>query len=138
MLRLFKHYVPHAVLLLGILDFVLLVTAAEASWVIRAHQIDMFVDPMTTRLSPLLTFAFALQTAMVAVGVYGIDALLSLRFAAARLLVAISLGVILLSMMFFMLPGTTLWRSNSLYAMVLSFALLMLIAQSVRAGKHHF
>lgn len=127
MFRLFKHYVPHAVLLLGLLDFVLLIGAAEASWVIRAHQIDMGIDPMVTRLTPLLTFAISLQMAMVAVGVYGIDALLSLRFAAARLLVAISLGVIFLSMMFFMLPGTTLWRSNSLYAMGLSFVFLMLI-----------
>ena len=127
MLRLFKHYVPHAVLMLGMLDFVLLIVAAETSWVVRAHQIDMHVDPMTTRLSPLLSFAIALQMAMVAVGVYGIDALLSLRFAAARMLVAISLGVILLSMMFFMLPGTTLWRSNSLYAMILAFTFLMLV-----------
>lgn len=126
MLRLFKHYVPHAVLMLGMLDFVLLVTAAETSWVIRAHQIGMHVDSITNRLSPLLSFAVALQMAMVAVGVYGIDSLLSLRFAAARLLVAISLAVILLSMMFFMLPGTTLWRSNSLYAMILAFSLLML------------
>lgn len=127
MLRLFKHYVPHAVLMLGMLDFLLLIVAAETSWVVRAHQIGMHVDPMTTRLSPLLSFAVALQMAMVAVGVYGIDALLSLRFAAARMLVAISLGVILLSMMFFMLPGTTLWRSNSLYAMILAFTFLMLV-----------
>jgi sugar transferase (PEP-CTERM system associated) len=124
-LRLFKHYVPHAVLLLGMTDFILLLTAAEFSWVIRAHQIDMFVEPLTTRLVPLTSFAIALQMAMIAVGVYGIDALLSMRFAAARLLVALSLGVIFLSVMFFALPGTTLWRSNSLYAMAMSFAMLM-------------
>lgn len=127
MLRLFKHYVPHTVLLLGLLDFMLLMLSAETAWVFRAYQIGMHVDPLVTRLSPILSFAVALQMAMVSVGVYGIDALLSLRFAAARLLVAISLGVIFLSMMFFMLPGTTLWRSNSLYAMVISFVLLMLL-----------
>ena len=49
----------------------------------------------------LLSFAVALQIAMVAVGAYGSDALQSLRFAAARLLVAISLGVIFISLMFF-------------------------------------
>ncbi len=123
--RVFKHYVPHAVLLLGMVDFVLLVVAAEAAWVIRAHQIDMQVEPAVTRIMPLLSFAVSLQLAMVAVGVYGIDSLISLRFAAARLLVAISLGVIFLSMLFFALPGTTLWRSNSLYAMGLSFLLLV-------------
>lgn len=125
--RVFKHYVPHAVVLLALLDFLLLVTAAELAWVVRARQIDMFVDPLTTRLLPLLTFAVAVQTAMIAVGVYGIDALLSLRFAAARLLVAISLGVIFMSIMFFALPGITLWRSNSLYAMVFAYVLMVMV-----------
>jgi sugar transferase (PEP-CTERM system associated) len=123
--RVFKHYVPHAVLVLGILDFVLLIVAAETAWVIRARQIDMFVDPMINRALPLFSFAASMQMAMVAVGVYGIDALLSLRFAAARLLVAISLGVMLMSLMFFTLPGATLWRSNGLYAFAFSFALLI-------------
>lgn len=127
MFRVFKHYVPHAVVLLALLDFLLLVMAAELAWVVRARQIDMFVDPLTTRLLPLLTFALAVQTAMIAVGVYGIDALLSLRFAAARLLVAISLGVIFMSIMFFALPGITLWRSNSLYAMVFAYVLMVLV-----------
>jgi sugar transferase (PEP-CTERM system associated) len=63
---------------------------------------------------------------MVAVGVYGIDSLLSLRFASARLLVAISLGVIFLSLVNFVLPDSTLWRSNSLYAMILAFIELFL------------
>jgi sugar transferase (PEP-CTERM system associated) len=126
MFRLFKHYIPHAVLVLGILDFVLLIVAAESAWVIRARQIGMFVDPMVNRALPLFTFASALQLAMVAVGVYGIDSLLSLRFASARLLVAISLGVIFLALLNFILPESTLWRSNSLYAMILSFIALFL------------
>src|SRR3546814_14965320 len=41
MIRLFKHYVPNAVLLLGLLDIILLLAAAELGWVIRAHQIDL-------------------------------------------------------------------------------------------------
>jgi sugar transferase (PEP-CTERM system associated) len=123
--RLFKHYIPHSVLLLALIDVILLVTAAEVAWVLRANQIGMFVDPMTDRLGPLITFAIALQLAMVAVGVYGMDSLLSLRFASARLLVAISLGVIFLSVMSFAFPGMTLWRSNLLYAMGLAFILLI-------------
>ena len=126
MFRLFKHYIPHAVLILGILDFVLLIASAETAWVVRAGQIGMHVDAMSNRVMPLLTFAGALQLAMVAVGVYGIDSLLSLRFATARLLVAISFGVILLSLVNFIFPDSTLWRSNSLYAMGFSFISLFL------------
>ena len=36
MIRLFKHYVPYAVLLLGAIDFVLLMLAAEAGWTLAA------------------------------------------------------------------------------------------------------
>lgn len=124
MVRLFKHYVPYPVLLLGILDFLLLLLSAEAAWVLRAREIGMHVDYIANRLVPLFGFAGALQIAMLAVGVYGTESLQSLRYAVARLIVAISLGVIFLSVMYFMLPGTTLWRSNSLYAMAIALFLL--------------
>lgn len=133
MIRLFKHYVPHSVLLLGLLDLALLLAAAEGGWLIRAHQIGMDVEHVVTRLGPLLSFAAAVQTAMIAVGVYGPEALQSIRFAFARLLVAVSLGVIFLSVLYFLLPGMTLWRSNSLYAMGL--ALLFLIAIRIMLGS---
>lgn len=127
MIRLFKHYVPHAVLLLGLLDFVLLLCAAEAGWLLRAHQIGMAVDAVSSRALPLTSFAFSLQVAMVAVGVYGPEALQSLRFALARVIVAILLGVIFLSLLYFLIPGMTLWRSNSLYAMGFALAFLMTV-----------
>ncbi|MDX3900658.1 MAG: TIGR03013 family PEP-CTERM/XrtA system glycosyltransferase [Sphingobium sp.] len=133
MIRLFKHYVPHAVLLLGLLDFVLLLTAAEAGWIVRARQIGMDVDYILNRTGPLLSFALAIQTAMIATGVYGTEALQSIRFAFARLLVAISLGVIFLSVMHFLMPEMTLWRSNSLYAM--SLAVLLLLAMRLLLGS---
>ena len=77
-----------------------------------------------TAFWPLLTFAASVQLAAMAVGVYSPDSLQSLRFAIARLLVAISLGVIFMAIMAFALPGMTLWRSNSLYAMGLAFVYL--------------
>lgn len=124
MIRLFKHYVPHAVLLLGIMDFILLMLSAELGWIYRLSQIGSTPDPVTTRLPELLTFAAALQVAMVAVGVYGTDALNSLRFAFARLLVAVSLGILFLSALFFLVPELTLWRSNLFYSMFISIAML--------------
>lgn len=124
MIRLFKHYIPYAVIFLALVDFCLLVAVAETAWVIRANQIDMDVDYIGNRFGQLFTFAASVQIAAMAVGVYGPDALQSLRFALARLLVAVSLGVIFQSIMAFVLPGMTLWRSNSLYAMVLAFVYL--------------
>jgi sugar transferase (PEP-CTERM system associated) len=127
MIRLFKHYVPHAVLLLGLVDAVLLMAAAEIGWRIRAHQIDMAVGPTVSRLPQLLSFAAALQLALVAVGAYGVASFLSLRFAAARLAVAISMGVLFLSLIYFLVPALSLWRSNLLYAMIVSSVLLVAV-----------
>ena len=127
MIRVFKHYVPHAVALLGLVDALLLMVSAEFGWVIRAHQIGMAVLPLTTRIPQLLSFAIALQIALVAVGAYGAGSFLSLRFAAARLAVAVSLSVILLSLIFFLVPALTFWRSNLLYSMVIATVLLVAV-----------
>ncbi|MEL6738104.1 MAG: exopolysaccharide biosynthesis polyprenyl glycosylphosphotransferase [Pseudomonadota bacterium] len=126
MIRLFKHYIPHAVLLLGLLDFALLVLASELAWQLRAAQIGMDAGPLDTRWIELLGSASVVWLAMISVGVYGPLALRSLRFAGARLLVAISLGIIALAFIDFVLPGQTFWRSTLLYAM--GFAVLVLVA----------
>src|SRR5688500_8953634 len=125
MVRLFKHYVPHAVLLLGLIDCVLLVLAGNLAWTLRAMQIAMDPGALADRVGMLGGFAAVVLTAMIAVGVYGSEALRSLRFAGARLLVAVSLAVIGLAFLDFLLPGSTFWRSTLLYAMGLSIALLM-------------
>jgi sugar transferase (PEP-CTERM system associated) len=125
MVRLFKHYVPHAVLLLGLIDAALLFLAGNLAWTLRASQIGMNPGALPDRLAMLGGFAGIVMAAMVAVSVYGSEALRSLRFAGARLLVAVSLAVIALAFLDFLLPGSTFWRSTLLYAMGLSIALLM-------------
>ena len=125
MIRLFKHYVPHAVLLLGLVDFILLLVAGDAGWVLRARQIGMEVTPAWSRIGQLVSFVAALQVSLVAVGAYGVGSFLSLRFAAARLAVAVSLGVLVLSIIYFFVPSISFWRSNLLYSMILACALLV-------------
>ena len=126
MIRLFKHYIPHAVILLGLIDIALLMFAGDAGWRLRANQLA--IDPGSTfdRIGQLAGYAAVLLTAMIAVGVYGPDSLRSMRFATARLLVAISLGIIALAFFDFMLGGHNFWRSTLAYAMALSIVLLVL------------
>src|SRR5690606_39605044 len=125
MVRLFKHYVPHAVLWLGLIDCALLLLAANTAWVLRAAQIGMEPESLASRIGVLGGFAAVVLSAMIAVGVYGSDAVRSLRFAGARLLVALSLAIIALAFVDFVLPGSTFWRSTLLYATGLSLLLLM-------------
>ncbi|MGX7952459.1 TIGR03013 family XrtA/PEP-CTERM system glycosyltransferase [Tsuneonella sp. HG249] len=133
MIRLFKHYIPHAVMLLGLFDLVLLVAAGEISWQVRASQIGIDPGAVTDRIGMLAGFAGVVWLAMIAVGTYGADALRSMRYAGARLLVAVSLGIISLSVIEFALPGNTFWRSTLFYAMALSIALL--VANRILVGS---
>ncbi len=133
MIRVFKHYIPNAVLLLGLFDLVLLIAAGEVGYTVRMGQVLLPITPIATRIPQLLTFAGSVELAMIAVGVYGAGALQSLRYATARLLVAISLGVIFLSVIYFLVPAATFWRSNLLYSMGIAAGLL--IALRILVGK---
>ncbi|MCL9982891.1 MAG: TIGR03013 family PEP-CTERM/XrtA system glycosyltransferase [Erythrobacter sp.] len=125
MIRLFKHYIPHAVLLLGMLDLVLLILASETAWQLRAGQIGMEMSHFGGRWVALVGTALVIWLAMIAVGVYGPYALRSLRFAGARVLVAISLGIIALAVIDFIIPTDFFWRSTLLYTMGLAIVVLV-------------
>ena len=132
MIRLFKHYIPHAVLLLGLFDLALLIAAGEIAWQLRASQLAMDPGLFSDRWGSLAAFASIVLLAMISVGVYGIEALRSMRHAVARLLVAVSLGIISLSFVDFILPGLDFWRSTLAYAM--AFTIVLLIANRLIVG----
>jgi sugar transferase (PEP-CTERM system associated) len=126
MIRLFKHYIPHAVILLGLFDILLLGVAGELAWRLRAGQIGMDQGVFVDRLGPHSVFILLMLGAMIAVGVYGTDSLRSMRYATARLLVATSLGVIALSFVDFVIGSHNFWRSTLAYAMGLGIVLLVM------------
>lgn len=132
MIRLFKHYIPHAVILLGLIDLALLVAAGELSWQLRVSQIGISPGTPTERAWLHAGFAAMMLTAMISVGVYGADSLRSMRYASARLLVAISLGIIALSFVDFLLGSANFWRSTLAYGMAL--AIVLLIANRLLIG----
>jgi len=125
MIRLFKHYIPYNVVLLCLVDLILLILAGEAAWRLRVGQIGTNVGLLDDRLPAMAGFALIVWLAMIAVGTYGPEALRSMRFATARLLVAVSLGVLAISFVDYVLPGTALWRSVLFYAMVIAVLILV-------------
>lgn len=127
MIRLFKHYIPHAVLLFGLCDLALLLLAGDLAWHLRALQIAMDPGSWSERLLPILGFAFVCSLALVAVGAYSPEALRSPRYAFARALVALSLGGVALAVIDFALPTVGFWRSTLLYALGLALLLIGLV-----------
>ena len=133
MIRLFKHYISYNVVLLSLIDFMLLLLAGEAAWRLRVMQIGTGVGEVSDRAVEIGVFAGVIWLGMIAVGSYGPEALRSIRFATARLLVAVSLGVLAISLVNFVLPGSALWRSVLLYAM--GIAILVLVANRILASR---
>jgi sugar transferase (PEP-CTERM system associated) len=91
---------------------------------LRASQIGIEIGLLADRVGSHAGFVLVTVTAMISVGVYGSDALRSLRYAGARLLVAISLGVIALSFIDFLLAGDNFWRSTLAYSMAMAIVAL--------------
>lgn len=133
MIRLFKHYISYNVVLLCLVDLLLLVMSGELAWRLRVGQIGTSVGVLSDRLLALSGFALVIWLGMIAVGTYGPEALRSVRFAIARILVAVSLGVLAISFLNFVLPGTAFWRSVLLYAMVI--AVFSLICNRILASR---
>ncbi len=125
MIRLFKHYVPTPLLLLGALEFLLLMASAEIAWRLRAAQIGMDSLPDTERFTEVLTYAIAVSIVMLATGLYEPQGYRSFRLTATRLLVSFAISLVALSVIFFLLPDVALWRSIFLYAAILSIILIL-------------
>ena len=120
MIRLFKHYIPQAVLLYGFCDLVLLLLAGDLAWHLRAMQIGIEVGPWTERLPPIIGFTIICSLSLIALGLYSPEALRSPRYAFARSLVALSLAGVALAVLDFVLPTVGFWRSTLLYALGLA------------------
>ena len=133
MIRLFKHYIPHTVLLFALCDLALLLLAGDLAWHIRAAQIGMDAGDWTERVLPILGFTLICSLAMVAIGLYSPEALRSPRYAFARSLVALSLGGVALAVIDFILPTMGFWRSTLLYALGLAAVMIGII----RVGLSH-
>ena len=104
---------------------VLSLAAFEALLLIGAFFVGLstsWVDTSSVQayadfLPHALLFAFVLVTMMYAVGLYNGSAFSSLIGSAVRLAVAFFLGLSILLLAFYILPGLTIWRAVMLPSM---------------------
>ncbi len=124
MIRLFNHYLPRPILLLGLIEVALLFLSAQAAWMIRVEQIGMEPVPLSARTPEFATYAIVVYLVMLGIGAFQVDCFRSLRMAASRLLVAMLVSITALSVLIFFFPDVDLWRSVVLYAIAISFLLI--------------
>jgi sugar transferase (PEP-CTERM system associated) len=116
--------VPRPVLLLGLIEIALLILAAEAAWVIRAAQIGMDPGDFGTQTPQFATFAAVVYLVMLGIGAFQVECYRSLRMAVSRLAVAMLVSITAISVLLFFFPDVDLWRSVTLYAIIIAFVLI--------------
>ncbi len=120
MIRVFKHYVPTPLLVLGLLEFFVLIASAELGWRVRVYQIGGQPGSVVGNIPEILTFGVVMYVAYLAVGAYQASACRSVRESISRVMVASGVGLVGLSVIFFLVPIVALWRSVLLIATVFS------------------
>ncbi|MEX6723466.1 TIGR03013 family XrtA/PEP-CTERM system glycosyltransferase [Parapedomonas caeni] len=140
MVRVFKHYVPTPLLALGLLEFVALLAAILLAWHGRLLQLALDPGPLAGLLPEALTYAVITYLAMLAVGLYQSKCYRSVRMSALRLTVALVFAFVALTVIFFLYPDVTTWRSVFVYAALLSFLSILSLRWvfSRLVGWHRF
>ncbi|MGK2284936.1 TIGR03013 family XrtA/PEP-CTERM system glycosyltransferase [Pedomonas sp. V897] len=140
MIRVFRHYVPLPLLVLGIIEFVALILAAVLAWYGRLWQADLQFDSGFNVLPEVLTYACVTYVVMLAVGLYQSQCYRSVRMTAVRLAVALGIDFVALSVIFFTFPSVTTWRSVFVVAALLTYVFILMLRWifSRLVGWHRF
>lgn len=127
MVRLFRHYIPTPVLLLGAVEALFVFACADIAWRVRLLQYGSDDTGVVARLPEMGLFCAVVGCVFIAVGMYQTEAYQSMRLALKRLGVALGVSFVLLSVVFYLVPHFITWRSVLLYALVLVAAVIPLL-----------
>ena len=116
MIRLFKHYLPRSLLVLGLVEVCLIFVAAMLAWRFGGDTRDL-----AGRLPETLVYTITVYTMMLGLGSYQLASFRSFRQTGARLAAAMLLSVAILSAVVLFIPALTIYRLVVVYAVVLSF-----------------
>lgn len=121
MIRIFKHYIPRPIFFLGLVECFILLCAIAGGLELRYAQLDWGYVPLQPHFAQLTVFAAGVYLAMLAVGMYHKDTCRDLRVTMIRLVIALLLSLVMMSVIFYVFPDINLWRSVFTIALTLAF-----------------
>ncbi|NOZ65856.1 MAG: TIGR03013 family PEP-CTERM/XrtA system glycosyltransferase [Alphaproteobacteria bacterium] len=126
MIRIFKHYVPRSLFILGVLESLILMAAIWAALNLRNYQVG-FERPVFSQYAvEIFSFAFVVYVVLLATGLYQLEAGRDMRVTVIRLVTSLGLSFIFLSVVLYMLPDIELWRSVIIIGLLFSFVGILL------------
>ena len=125
MIRIFKHYIPTSLLVLGILEIGLIFASVEAAVHLRFLQAQIDIGPIAERLPSLLAFTAVVFVVMLALGLYQVDTARDLRMTLLRLVSCLTISALLLAVVFYAVPALAFWRSVVALAIIVVLVVIM-------------
>jgi len=123
--RLFNHHVPTEFILLGIIEFFALMMAYHIGVDLRFSE-NIWGQNFTGFLLHAAVFAAIMQVSLIAFGAYQRQASQATNMLAARIGASMMLGMLILSLTFYLAPVFFLGRGAMALAVSVSFVVIML------------
>lgn len=127
MVRLFRHYVPGSLLLIGMIEHLFLIFAIYIALFLRWADAENITVTLKVHLPEAITFATIFTFTMFALGLYNKDHAGTLGTVFTRLLFSFLVGFIALALIFYVYPDLAIWRSAFAIAFVIGITGIMLI-----------
>lgn len=118
MIRIFRHYVPGSLLLVGLLEHLLLVAALYMGLMLRWADTTDVAGALLSYLPEAIFFATTLIFTMFALGLYSKEHVRDIGTVFTRLIISFLAGYVVLAMIYFVFPGLSVWRSAFVLAFV--------------------
>ncbi|HPF45545.1 MAG: TIGR03013 family PEP-CTERM/XrtA system glycosyltransferase [Alphaproteobacteria bacterium] len=134
MIRIFKHYIPKSILYLAAIECIMLYLVIWLALAIRFDQIGDPVPGFNDYTAEKIFYVVIVYLVLLATGLYRLETCRDIRISVVRLSVSMILSFFAISIALYMFPNIDIWRSVSVYAIILTY--LMLI--SVRFFFLHF
>lgn len=129
MIRIFKHYVPKPVFMLGFVELLILAGAIVLGLTTRFSQLGMAIS-YGEHWGVFLAFVAVVMISMIAVGLYQAEAYRDIRVMVIRLATSAVLSLVAMSVVSFVMPEVDIWRS--VFAYGLAFAVVgILISRAI-------
>jgi sugar transferase (PEP-CTERM system associated) len=123
--RIFKHYINLPILLLGALEFGLLVLSTYAGVALRFGPDALFGDAQPGVLLPrALACAVAVWACLIAVGLYHVRQMPTLLGVVLRMVIAFLLGGVALALVYYAVPTLFLGRGALALSLLIAFVLI--------------
>lgn len=126
MIKIFRHYIPKSLVILGIVEIFILLGAIWGGVNLRYVYADLTVPAFSFYAVEVFFFVFVVYIVLLATGLYQLDACRDLRVTVIRLITSLGLSFIVLSVVLYMFPHIELWRSVIVYALILAFTGLLI------------